>query len=298
MRLPNAMSDPDEFREFSKVELAILDLDGTLLSSSDDVPLSGAWDLRLGVVNRLKGRGVPLSIATGRAAFGAFPIISAVSRNKDLPFIIYNGGVVLTSSGTILHSVHIEKGAVREIVRTIEDLGASVLTYWIAYSFDGRLEKEWAVFHGGSSPPHREFNGLPVSLPESLQSGAICVAALAWSDDPDVQLNIANGLSGVEEISLTRSGSKYVEIRPFGSSKAQGLNLMLSSIDISARSVMAIGDNDNDIELLSLVGFGVCVSNASDGARAASRFQADYPSTSGAIQALQIVARAKRLFSK
>jgi len=298
MRLPNAMSNPDELREFSKVELAILDLDGTLVASSDDVPLAGAWDLRLGVVNRLKGRGVPLSIATGRAAHGASPIIRAVSRSKDLPFIIYNGGVVLTSAGKILHSAHIDSGVVQEIVRTVEDSGASILTYWIAYDFDGSFENEWAVFHGRSSPPNREFNGLPISISRPLQSNAICVAALVWGDDPDVQFDVANRLAEVGGVSLTRSGAKYIEIRPLGSSKAQGLSVMLSSIGVSARVVMAIGDNDNDIELLSSVGFGVCVSNASAGARAASRFQADYPSTSGAIQALQIVERAKRLFLK
>ena len=297
MRLPDAMSDPGELLEFSRIELAILDLDGTLLADSADVPDQAVWDMRRHLINRLKGRGVPLTLATGRAAAGAFPIIDAISRSRDLPVIIYNGSVVLTASRTVLSLTSLPFRALASIKECVISVGASALLYWVSQGFDGMLAGEWAVYEGIGAPPEREFNGLPISDYSVLPKNASCVAALVWSEDESAREAAYSQLCNFSGISVTSSGAKFIEVRPAGSSKAKGLEVLLASMGISVARVLAIGDNDNDVELLHAVGLGVCVSNASAGARAASRYCADYPSSSGAIQTLQVVARAKRLFS-
>jgi HAD superfamily hydrolase (TIGR01484 family) len=53
-----------------------------------------------------------------------------------------------------------------------------------------------------------------------------------------------------------------VMILPSGVNKATGLTAALSSINISAEHVVAIGDAENDHALLSMCGMGVAVSNA------------------------------------
>ena len=102
-------------------------------------------------------------------------------------------------------------------------------------------------------------------------------------------------LTTVRGISVTQSGSKYIEIRPAGSSKESGIATLAKFEKIDQKHILAVGDNDNDVELLKWVGIGVCVSNASAAAMSASRYIADYGAEDGAIQVLDLVRRAQRL---
>lgn len=293
--LPNALSDIGSLEPFAKVELVVLDLDGTLLSDSDDLPDVAEWSKRYHLVDRLKFRGVPLTLATGRAFSGARAAIEAVSRHKDTPFILYNGSAVVTGAGVLLMHRAFSRVALDGLVAAVEGLGASATFYWLRADLSGRIEGEWATFVGTGPPPEREFNGLSISGPAEIPAGASCVAALLWADDTTVRDMLGRGISTTQGISLTVSGSRYIEVRPAGSTKAVGLESLLGHLRIEREHVMAIGDNDNDVELLQAVGVSVCVANASRQAQAASRYRTTYPSSTGVIEALQLVTRARRL---
>lgn len=295
--LPNALSDIRDLEPFAQVELVVLDLDGTLLTDTNDLPATAEWRTRSHLVNRLKSRGVPLTLATGRAFAGARAAIEAVSRHKDTPIILYNGSVVLTAAGVLLAQRALSASAVEELTSAVTRVGGSALLYWLSADLSGRLHGEFAVFVGEGKPPEREFNGLAVSSPQSVPTEASCVAALLWAEDPSVRSRLVDAVEHLQGISPTVSGSRYIEVRPIGSSKAVGLEALLGHLHIPPGRVMAIGDNDNDVELLQAVGLSVCVGNASDRAQASSRFKTTYSSSSGVIEALQLVTRARRLWT-
>ena len=50
-------------------------------------------------------------------------------------------------------------------------------------------------------------------------------------------------------------------------SKAAGLTALAQQLDIPLAHVMAIGDNNNDIEMLEAAGWGVAMGQASDAVR-------------------------------
>jgi hydroxymethylpyrimidine pyrophosphatase-like HAD family hydrolase len=50
---------------------------------------------------------------------------------------------------------------------------------------------------------------------------------------------------------------------------------------------MAIGDNDNDIPMLKWAGYGVAMSNASGGAKAAAEFETDDNESAGVAKAIR-----------
>ena len=222
----------------------------------------------------------------------------ALSRQKDTPFVLYNGSAVITSAGILLTHRAFNGASVAELVAMINRVGGCALMYWLRADLSGRLDGEWAVFVGNGAPPEREFNGLPVSAAHEVPVNASCVAALLWTEDPAGGARFLKEVSRVPELSITTSGSRYIEVRPAGSSKAAGLESLLRHLRIPQQNVMAIGDNDNDVELLQAVGVSVCVANASERARAASRFQTTYPSSSGAIEVLELVTRARRLWAR
>jgi Cof subfamily protein (haloacid dehalogenase superfamily) len=63
-----------------------------------------------------------------------------------------------------------------------------------------------------------------------------------------------------------------LEVLPPGASKGAGLKWLIDDLGIPAQQVMAIGDAENDVEMLRLVGVGVAMGNANPKARAAARY--------------------------
>lgn len=53
-----------------------------------------------------------------------------------------------------------------------------------------------------------------------------------------------------------------MEINASGVSKAKGLSTLCAHLGIDLAECMAVGDADNDVEMLKAVGFGVAMGNA------------------------------------
>jgi Cof subfamily protein (haloacid dehalogenase superfamily) len=295
--LPGALADLSELEPFALAKLIVLDLDGTLISHANDSPATEVWKRRVSLFASLNYYRVPLTVATGRAYAGARRLAELVSPKRTTPFILYNGSAVIASDGTLITHTEIDEGAIRNLTKVVKQTGGSALTYWLRADFSGQLEGEWAVFSGHGSAPAREFNGLAVATADRIPSGACCVAALLWAEDGGVRAQLDEAVRRIEGLSVTVSSSRFIEVRPAGSTKAIGLAALLQNMKIEPSQVMAIGDNDNDVELLAAVGIGVCVANASPSAQAVSRFKTTYPSSSGAIEALDLVTRARRLWT-
>ena len=62
--------------------------------------------------------------------------------------------------------------------------------------------------------------------------------------------------------SLTRAVPGMLEVLPPGSSKGEGVQVLLDHLNTSPDSVVAFGDGENDLEMLSLVRLGIAVGNA------------------------------------
>jgi hypothetical protein len=74
--------------------------------------------------------------------------------------------------------------------------------------------------------------------------------------------------SGVADI--VHTSTKLVEILPKGISKATAVKSLADSLGVRMDQVMAFGDYDNDAPMLSAVGLGIAVENASAAALAAA----------------------------
>eukprot|EP00854_Cymbomonas_tetramitiformis_P011465 gene11465-13551_t len=77
---------------------------------------------------------------------------------------------------------------------------------------------------------------------------------------------LLGGASGVNKMLFCMEPEQAVpnmlEILPLGSSKGAGVEILLQRMGVPAREVMAIGDGENDKEMLQLAGIGVAMGNA------------------------------------
>jgi hydroxymethylpyrimidine pyrophosphatase-like HAD family hydrolase len=71
--------------------------------------------------------------------------------------------------------------------------------------------------------------------------------------------------------------------------KASGLSTISNYLDINASDFVAVGDSENDKEMLSVAGESYAVANADNSAKAAADFVTDGKPMDGTIEALKRV---------
>lgn len=78
-------------------------------------------------------------------------------------------------------------------------------------------------------------------------------------------------LQACPDINVVDGGFSNLEFTRNGVCKATGLNMLTEYLDISIEDVMAIGDSENDIEMLEAVGCGIAMGNALDSVKAVAK---------------------------
>ncbi|MCL2842020.1 MAG: Cof-type HAD-IIB family hydrolase [Oscillospiraceae bacterium] len=79
----------------------------------------------------------------------------------------------------------------------------------------------------------------------------------------------------------------FTDVIPFGGGKDKGIDAMLAYYDISLAETMAFGDARNDIGMLSHVGLGVAMGDATEEVKAAADYVTDRLEEDGIATALQ-----------
>lgn len=90
------------------------------------------------------------------------------------------------------------------------------------------------------------------------------------------------------------SGYGSIDILPHGIHKAWGLEQVLNRLGIDPEHVMAFGDSDNDIELLSYVGYSYAMENATDRVKAIAKYRAPSHLESGVFRVIETYIRQER----
>lgn len=297
--LPNALSNPNELKPFAEVSLIAFDLDGTLIDKADALPGD-----RLAKLISTVSRNTHITLATGRTLNGVSKIINQLTDLNKIPLVLYNGSVLMSSlDKALITRREIERNSVRSILQSCENKNVAAYIYSVdaeAPLINSAFSTE-SVYYLGSelNRPHKDYNQMDLLDFQSMDAETVkVVAMLVECFDPEAKQKIESELRLIGGISVTASSKRYIEIRPAGSSKALALEELCNRLNITKDHVLAVGDNDNDAELLAWAGISVCVKNASPLARQTSKYYSSQGAGNAAIEVLEIIRRAKRLFKK
>jgi HAD superfamily hydrolase (TIGR01484 family) len=294
------MDDLEALQPFSKVQLVAFDLDGTLIPA----PNAALGERLADLVGTVARQQVVVTLATGRALGGVRRVLGQVAALNRVPLVLYNGSVVLRPDGEALVAMQaIPPSTVDELLRITRAFsGCQSFVYRVtseASLLGEGVTTEAAFYQGDTLMPAVDFNGITVQRYVSGSTGHDGVVALLVKLPEGTDRRRAlSALSAVEGASITVSGVTYLEIRPFGSSKAVGVQRLATQLRIPRECVLAVGDNDNDVELLEWAGISVCVSTSSSAAQRASRYLSAHGAGEAAIDVLETVRRARRLFKE
>lgn len=257
-----------------KPRLLALDMDGTLLTSNGKITAASRAAIRAA-----QAVGCEVVLATGR----------------DYDGVLWSelGGVTLdyaiTTNGSSLYRVRdrvclYEECLPSPAVAPVFDWLLQQQVYIDVY-IDGRdyVPQEVLPLIGKLDLPEyviRELAGnrTPiVDLVEKLRAGALAVqkCTLNFPRDPDGSLHhyaeTLHYLQAVPGITVVDGGVSNLEFTVSGTSKAICLARLAGQLDIPLNRTMAVGDSENDLEMLQSVGLGVAMGNAPTAIRAAAK---------------------------
>lgn len=257
-------------RSRAPVKLFVTDLDGTLLFPSLQVS-----ERAIAAFRRLHQLGVQCAIATGRPCGGAITCIGEeVLQRLGLPHgqpgIYMNGSVVIGKAGEKLHLEYITPQQTQQVLAVAEQHGWLPRVCGYGESGIFCLEKDKFTMelyeHYGEAAPQ-------VITREVFQNTLFC--KLAVNGSPEDVLKIRQILQLAFEgtdLRPVRPIPCSVEICPAKVSKAEGLRSLLQHLQLQQEEVFAIGDSENDVEMLEFAGVSVAVGNANAVARDAAKF--------------------------
>jgi Cof subfamily protein (haloacid dehalogenase superfamily) len=90
---------------------------------------------------------------------------------------------------------------------------------------------------------------------------------------------------------ITKAQAGMLEILPLGASKGVGVQKLLEHLNIHPDRVLAIGDGENDIEMLQMVGLSVAMGNAKEIVQAAAHVVGPRNTEDGVAKVLNEVRR-------
>ena len=90
-----------------------------------------------------------------------------------------------------------------------------------------------------------------------------------------------------DRLTVVKSSPFFVEVSPKGVSKGAGLTKLAAELQVDASEMMAIGDEQNDLSMITLAGTGVAMGNATDQVKAAAQYISADNDHGGVAQAIQ-----------
>lgn len=243
-------------------------MDGTLLNSKSQISISNAEALK-----EASSRGVKVIIATGKTRPAVINIMKTVNLSGR------DGIISEFSPGVFVQGLLVYGRQGREILR--KNLDPSVCREALLYSLKHEIpiiafseDRCLTLFeHPLVDSLHTVYHEPKAEIIHSVEQflAGVEIQKLLFLDTSEgvagtLRPYWAEATEG--RACVVQAVPDMLEIVPPGSSKGSGVGILLDHLGVSPKEVMAIGDGENDVEMLKLASLGVALSNGSEKAKA------------------------------
>lgn len=258
------------------IRLIVLDLDGTTIGDDFVIPARVATAVRAACE-----RGIAVTLATGRSYAGTRRY--AEELGLEAPLICYQGGAIVeAASGAPLYSATLPS----ELVSAALDLARANDWYPVLYDRQRAYVDQWvmpAEFYEQLIHPET------ILVPDLRDCLERDIAKFLFMDEPEripaIEAVLREHFG--ERLVIVRSHARFVEGNPPGVSKGSALELLAGRLSVARAEVLAIGDSDNDVSMLTWAGVGVAMGQGTPAARAAADWIAPPFAAGGAAVAIE-----------
>ena len=273
------MNFEKENKEVQTPKLVLCDVDGTLFDRKDTMQ-PGHEKLQ----QMIAKSEIPFTLASGRCLDNMKFLIGYL--DLKLPVIVNNGTAIL-QNGEVLWEEQLCAADFREAVELADEMGMFI-------SFYGAVE-ERVYRHNDYVQSYIDRFGKSYTyiLREKEQADD-----RMWSEfkiqkvliiDPDKTGRIdeiIKKIKNTDDKSIVKYDERSMDVMPKSCTKEKGARLLAEIMKIPMENVMAIGDNENDIEMIREVGTGVAVANGTDRLKAVADYVSEKPGVDGVTEAI------------
>lgn len=239
------------FEDITKIIL-FSDMDGTLLNSKKLIS-----DTDRKAIEKFTSLGGKFTIATGRTiqTFAQYQRM----LNLKMPVIMYNGAMIYDySAEKIIYSQslpEISREITAKILNFMTECGGEVLRADGTYVFSNNEYEQLHTDLCGIDPEYMEIDEIP-------GGGWLKVLFALAPERVSLLEDKIRRLGYYEYADFVRSADIFLEMLPKGISKGSALNEYRKLEGMEDFTFVAVGDFDNDIEMIANADIGVCPANA------------------------------------
>lgn len=235
----------------SGVQLVVSDVDGTLVDKEKRLT-----DATVAAVGRLKGAGIGFTVISARPRSGVMPIADRLGL--DGPIAAFNGGTIFRRDGAVLERHRVPEDVALGMMALARGSGAAT---WVF------ADDRWHAddFENPHVPRERlSANQEPAALgdPAAL---AVAVDKLTFvSDDADVlaRLGEQGRARYGDRATIAQSQTYYLDVTAPAANKGAGVEALARAADVRLDQVAAIGDQQNDLPMLTRAGLAIAMGQA------------------------------------
>ncbi|MBZ0295868.1 MAG: HAD family hydrolase [Anaerolineae bacterium] len=236
------------------IKLIVVDLDGTLLNSQHELSERNEKALKAA-----SEQGVKVILATGKTRASALSVIARLGL--ETPGIYLQGLAVYAGDGSLRHQSTLDPAIARQVITFAEDRGYTMVAYSGTRMMVRKRDQNSAILVRYGEPEPEVVGPLQNILDDTPINKVLAVSGDDGKRINALRWQLSMQIGGAAR--LMQAGlPDMLEILPPGASKGAALRTLIKEMNIPASQVMAIGDGENDIEMLQIAGIGVAVGNA------------------------------------
>jgi Cof subfamily protein (haloacid dehalogenase superfamily) len=236
-----------------QIKLLATDLDGTLLDSSGKIPERNKKALAEAVK-----KGVAVTISTGRMYNSALWFANQLGLS-DTPLMCYNGSMIRRAEGETIVHLKLDMDVARRLLAIFRERNMYVQSYIddVLYVKDMAEEEArlYAKHFGGDGQAIGDRLYDPASEPTKL------LAMTEGLESSNAMIKEFRKTFG-DRLYVTSSNENFVEMMNPSANKGKCLEKLADILGISMEDILAIGDGENDADMIKCAGIGIAMANA------------------------------------
>ena len=213
--------------------LLALDLDGTVLTRNGQITEeTKVW------IKRAIDAGVIVILATGRGLYQVETFLKEL--DLETPMVLANGGEIWKKPGELLERYTIDKEDIRMLHSIAIEAEADFGGYSVEYATEEMNVWTDEMFH---------YNWITFSIRH---------------ENPTVLTQMKMHIDHSSTLEVISFAPANMDFSLKGISKESGVRKVCEYLNIDMDSVIAIGDNLNDLKLIQSAGLGIAMGNADE----------------------------------
>ena len=256
--------------------LLVSDIDGTLVDKQKQLTPA-----TIDAVARLRAAGLGFTVISARPRSGLVPIADALAI--DGPMAAFNGGTIFRRDG----SVGVRHGIEPEVARGVLALADGV-DVWV-FADDQWFASTDQGAHVGSE--RKASNQEPVVRIDFADLLDRADKITFVSDEPEVlaALHTAVEATFAGRATVALSQPYYLDVTALEANKGAGIAALATAAGLPLDQVVAIGDQANDLPMLTRAGLAIAMGNAPDRVKAAAAHVTSANTEDGVAHAIDTI---------